>query len=101
MSKGFGVVLLDSDGRVVDYALPLEMPYTVLREAVSLGYDVYRVVNTVIGELGYKPPRHISIKLDNYEVSILKRPTGLLLVVFYEEPVKQTSIVKREAVVES
>ncbi len=100
MSNGFGVVVLSSEGRIIDYSLPLNMPYTVMREAVSLGYDIYRVVNTVVEELGYKLPRYITIKLDDYEVSIFKRSNKLVIVVIYtQEQVIAGKTVKEEAVV--
>ena len=102
MSSGFGVIVLDNEGRVIDYSVPMGIPYNVMREAVSLGYDVYRVVNTIVKELGYKLPRYITVKLDEYEVSIFKRYGKILVVVVYGGDTQPATVaeVKREAVIE-
>lgn len=101
MDHGFGIIVLDNEGRIIDYAMPINIPYNIMKEAIGLGYDIYRVISTVVKELGYKLPRYITIKLDDYEVSLFKRSDKLILVVLYTQ--KQVEIhktVREQAVVE-
>lgn len=101
MDHGFGIIVLDNEGRIIDYAMPINIPYNIMKEAIGLGYDIYRVISTVVKELGYKLPRYITIKLNDYEVSLFKRSDKLILVVLYTQ--KQVEIhktVREQAVVE-
>jgi len=100
LSDGFGVIVLNDEGRVIDYSVPLDMPPTLLREAVSLSYDVYRTVSVIARELGYQPPKNLSLKLDGYEVTIFRRYNKLVVAIIYGEKPKPV-VRASEAVVES
>lgn len=102
LSTSFGVVVLDENGRVVDYSIPIDMPVKLLKEATTLSYDVYRVIETIIKELGYSMPRYITLKLDNYEVTVFNRNSKLLVAIVYSAD-SAVSIVQKssEATAES
>jgi predicted regulator of Ras-like GTPase activity (Roadblock/LC7/MglB family) len=81
-SDGFAIVVLDRDGRVIDYSAPINMSFTMLREAFKLGYDVYRMINVIIKELGYEKPRNMTVKMDEYEVTIFDRGKYIVMAIF-------------------
>jgi predicted regulator of Ras-like GTPase activity (Roadblock/LC7/MglB family) len=81
-SDGFAIVVLDRDGRVIDYSAPINMSFTLLREAFRLGYDVYRMINVVVKELGYEKPRNMTVKMDDYEVTIFDRGKYIVMAIF-------------------
>jgi len=101
LAENFGVVVIDENGRIIDYSVPTTMPYSLLKEAVSLSYDIYRTVKVITKELGYSIPKNMTIKLDSYEVTIFKRYNRIVIVIIYEEAIKGSVKAVREAVVES
>jgi len=74
---------MGKNGRVLNYSIPLEIPGDVVREAVGLSYDIFRLVNTITRELGYKPPRYITLNMNDYEVSVFDRYDKILIVLIY------------------
>jgi hypothetical protein len=101
VENGFAVVVLDNDGNVLNYAIPLNMPYHIVKEAVALGRDVYRVVKTIVKELGYKRPRYITLRVDEYEVTVFDRTGKILIAILYNGSQVQTisQTVQEKAVV--
>ncbi len=101
MATGFGVIVMNEEGKVIDYSLPPSMPHTLLKEAVSLGYDVYRMVKSIAKELGYRVPKNMTIKLDEYEVTVFSRYNRIVMAIIYEEKIYEKITKPREAVIES
>ncbi len=99
LTTGFAVVIADMDGRVIDYSAPMNMSYSLLREAAKLGYDIFRMTLLITKELEYDPPRELSIKTDRYEITVFNRGNRLVIAIFAEviEPPKTYSV--NEAVV--
>ncbi len=82
--NNFAVAVATKDGKVLDYAAPLGFPRDTLIEAMKLGYEVYSIVDTIVRELGYKPPRNITVKTTEYEVTVFNRRDKLVFAVFTE-----------------
>ncbi len=80
-SDGFAIVVLDRDGRVIDYSAPINMSFTLLREAFRLGYDVYRMISVIVKELGYEKPRNMTVKMNDYEVTIFDRGKYIVMAI--------------------
>lgn len=93
MTSNFAVVVLDNEGRVIDYSAPLNMSYSLLREAVRLGYDMFRMVNIIVKEIGYEKPRNITVKMNDYEITVFDRGSKIVMIIFGNEhkvPVTQS-----------
>jgi len=84
---------MSKNGRVLNYSIPLEIPGDVVKEAIGLSYDIFRIVNTITREFGYKPPRYITLNMNDYEVTVFDRYDKILIVLIYREMrVPSTSI---------
>ena len=94
LATGFAVVIADMDGRVIDYSAPMNMSYSLLREAAKLGYDLFRMTFLITKELEYDPPRELSIKTDRYEIMVFNRGNRLVIAIFTEviEPPQTYSV---------
>ncbi len=87
MDYGFAVAVVSMDGKVLGYSAPLSMTKEELFNALKLGYDAFRVINTIVKQLGYKSPRNITVKTDEYEVTVFNRGTKLVFTVVPEEQI--------------
>jgi hypothetical protein len=90
VENGFAVVVLDGDGNILNYAIPVAMPYHIVREAIALGRDIYRVIKTIVKELGYRRPKYITIKVDDYEVTVFDRVDRIVIAILYSGSSVQT-----------
>ena len=84
LGTSFAVVVVDRDGRVIDYSAPMNMSYSLLKEATKLGYDLFRMTLLVSKELEYEPPRELSIKTNKYELTVFNRGNRLVIAIFAE-----------------
>jgi len=96
LTNGFAVIVLDEYGRIVDHAIPMDMPLNILKEATALSFDIYRVIETIVKQLGYSMPRYINLKLDNYEVTVFNRFNRIVIAVFYSST-PTIPVVKKES----
>lgn len=85
MSTGFAVAVIDDQGRVIDYSAPINMSFDTLREAIRLGYDMFRMINVIVKEIGYEKPRNITVKMNNYEITVFSRGSRIIVVIFSNE----------------
>ncbi len=87
MNYHFAIAVVTRDGKVLGYSAPMEITREELFNALKLGYDSYRIVEAVVKELGYKPPRNITVKTEDYEVTVFNRGTRFVIAVFREETI--------------
>ncbi len=85
MDYGFAVAVVSVEGRVLGYSAPMSMTKEELFSALKLGYDSFRIIDTIVRQLGYKSPRNITVKTDEYEVAVFKRGPKLVMAVIPEE----------------
>ncbi len=85
MDYGFAVAVVSIDGKVLGYSAPLSMTKEELFNALKIGYDAFRVIDTIVKQLGYKSPRNITVKTEEYEVTVFNRGTKLVFAVIPEE----------------
>jgi predicted regulator of Ras-like GTPase activity (Roadblock/LC7/MglB family) len=91
MSTNFAVMVTTKDGKVLDYAAPLEFPKHILEEAAKFGFEIYSIVHTIVKELGYSMPRNITVKTSEYEVTVFDRGSRLVFAIFTEESVPSST----------
>ncbi len=84
MTTSFAVIVATKEGKVLDYAAPLEFPKEILREAGRFGYEIYSIVSTIVKELGYHMPRNITVKTSDYEITVFDRGDKLVFAIFTE-----------------
>ncbi len=87
LDKGFYVIVLDKEGRIIDYEAPLDLGFEKVKEAVQLGYEIYRAVTYVLRSLGYSELKSMTIYQDSMEIVILPRQTHIVLMVYSEATV--------------
>ncbi len=100
MSGNLYVVVLDNEGRVIDYVAPVENGFSKIKEATQLGYDIYRAVLFVLKGLGYSEPKNIVIHYDGMELTIHPRKTHVVITI-YTEPIEAPKTRYNEATVET
>jgi len=86
MTKCFEIVVLDERGEVLSSTASANVSSTHLGKALSLAYDIYRIVDVVAKELRLSAPRSISIKTDEYEALISKRADKIVVAVIFDKP---------------
>ncbi len=101
MSGNLYVVVLDHEGRVIDYVAPIELGFSRIKEATQLGYDIYRAVAFVLKGLGYREPRNVIIHYDGMELTILPRKTHVVISIYVEGVETPSRSVSREVGVEA
>lgn len=82
MNNSFGLVVIGSDGTVINKILSPNLPLSVVEEAVALGRDIYRLLQAIAEEFNYKLPKTINIVLDSYEVAIMRRKDRIIIAVY-------------------
>ncbi len=78
-SRNIAVALVDGDGDIVEF-IPLEgVEGRDLGKVIRVCFDVYRVVNYVLRNFNMNPPRNISMKYEDLEVTIIPRGDKLVM----------------------
>jgi len=98
LNAELGIVILDQAGNTIYHAISPKIPGSVVKEAVLLGYDIYRVIAGITGELGYSLPKSVSVKMSEYEIIILKRGNRVVLALIYENPAEALTSKKELAI---
>ncbi|ADI31402.1 hypothetical protein Shell_0264 [Staphylothermus hellenicus DSM 12710] len=98
---GFAVAVIDDQGRVIDYSAPINMSFDTLREAIRLGYDVFRMINVIVREIGYEKPRNITVKMDNYEITVFSRGSKIVVVILSNEEAVPVAVNTSKATMET
>lgn len=89
MLNPFGLVVISDNGGVVNKVVSPSMPKDVVDEAVTLGRDLYRVLETIALEFGYGVPRTVTLKLDEYDVVLIRKRGKLVIAITGVVPFKQ------------
>ncbi len=100
MDRGFYVIVLDREGRIIDYVAPLDLGFEKVKEAVQLGYEIYRAVTYVLKSLGYNGLKSMTLYQDSMEITILPRKTHIVLTVYSESTIPTSiteNVVEAEA----
>lgn len=84
----FGLVVVSDSGGVLNKVVSPNMPKEVIDEAVTLGRDLYRILETVASELGYEIPRTVTLKLDEYDLVLIRKKGKLVIAITYIAPAK-------------
>lgn len=84
MSDGFGLVVVDTSGRVISHGLAGDIPGHIVREAIGISVDTYRLLSAIIRELGYKLPNRFTLHMGEYEVTVFIRHNRLVIAIFHE-----------------
>lgn len=82
--NGFAIVVLNYEGKVLNYTAPLNMSYQVLKEGVKIGYDTYRAIMFIAKEFGYSMPKRIVIEFNEFE-EIIAPQAGKIVIVITEK----------------
>ncbi len=86
MASTFSVIVLDNDGRIVDYALAPDIGFSSVKEYSRVAYDIYRTVAFILSELGYSPPRNLTINYDGAEITVFPRRNRIVVAIYMENP---------------
>lgn len=81
LDNGFAIAILNYDGKVLNYTVPLNISYQVLREGVKIGYDAYRTMMFIAKELGYSMPKRIVIEFNEFEEIIMPQAGKIVIVI--------------------
>ncbi len=100
MVNGFAIIVLNYDGKVLNYTAPLNMSYKVLKEGVKIGYDTYRTIMFIAKELGYSMPKRIVIEFNEFE-EIITPQAGKIVIVITERGGIPTGINTSSASIEA
>ncbi len=84
MASSFSVVVLDRDGRVVDYALAPDIGFSAVKEYSRIAYDIYRTVAFILSELGYTAPRNLTVNYDGAEITVFPRRGRIIVAIYLE-----------------
>ncbi len=80
-SRNVAVALVNRDGDIVEF-IPLGgTEGRDLDKVIRVCFDVYRVVNYILGNFNMNPPRNISMKYEDLEVIIIPRGDKLVMAV--------------------
>ncbi len=90
MASALVVVVLDREGRVVDYVAPMELGFSKIKEATRIGYDIFRAVSFILKGLGYSMPKNMTIHYNDMDITVIPRESHVVVSITTEitEPPK-------------
>ncbi len=84
MTSALAVIVMDNEGRVIDYVAPLEIGFSKIKEATRIGFDVYRTVSFILKSLGYDLPKNITIHYPDTEIVIIPKGNHIVISITFE-----------------
>ncbi len=84
MSTALAVIVLDNEGRIIDYAAPLDIGFSRIKEATRIGFDIYRTVSFILKSLGYELPKNITIHYPDAEITVIPKGNHVVISITFE-----------------
>lgn len=84
MVTALAVVVMDNEGRIIDYVAPMDISFSKIREATRIGFDVYRTVLFILKNLGYDFPKNITIRYPDSEIVIIPKGKDIIISITFD-----------------
>jgi len=84
MASALAVVVMDNEGRIIDYAAPLDIGFSKIKEATRIGFDIYRTVSFILKSLGYDLPKNITIHYPDTEIVVIPKGNHVVISITFD-----------------
>ncbi len=84
MTSTLIVVVMDNEGRIIDYAAPLDIGFSKIKDATRIGFDIYRTVSFILKSLGYDLPKNITIHYPDTEIVVIPKENHVIISITFD-----------------
>ncbi|MCD6488774.1 MAG: hypothetical protein J7K21_06075 [Desulfurococcales archaeon] len=79
MSGAVVIAVLDREGRIIDYVAPMNIGFSIIKESIQVGYDIYRTIEFITKNLGFKVPKNITVNYMDQEITVIPRRNSIIV----------------------